>query len=331
MEDTPVAIIAVIGPTAVGKTVLAVALARRFGGEIVNADSRQVYVGMDIGTAKPTAEELRAARHHLIDVRQPDQPISLGEYLPLAENAIADVASRGKVPILCGGTGQYVWALLEGWQVPQVAPDADLRAELERRASAEGVAELYRELRDLDPQRADRIDPRNTRRLIRALEIHHAGAGKVPAAGKSADPPYRALIIGLTADRGALYDRIDARFEAMMDAGLLEEVSRLAGAGYTLGAGALSGVGYAQLGQYLTGEMTLATAVARAKTQTHRLVRRQYTWFKPADPRIAWLDCTDGWPINAAVKLVREFMALPIPYDTIAADSPRVNSGRESQ
>ena len=323
-------LVAVVGPTGVGKTALAIALAQRFDGEIVNADSRQVYAGMDIGTAKPTADELRAARHHLIDIRTPDASISLGEYLPLARDCIADIASRGKLPILCGGTGQYVWALLEGWQVPQVPPNAALRAELEGRASAEGAAALYWELQQLDPQRAEKIDPRNARRIIRALEIHHATSGPV-AAGKSAEPPYRALVIGLTADRTALYDRIDARFDAMMDAGLLDEVSRLIAAGYASDDGPLSSVGYGQLGQHLAGEMTLPDAISRAKTQTHRLVRRQYTWFKPTDPRIAWLDATGGLPIDAAVSLVQEFMASPTPCDTIARDSPEPNSGTEFQ
>ena len=325
-------LVAVVGPTAVGKTGLSIALAQRFDGEIVNADSRQVYVGMDIGTAKPTANELRAARHHLIDIRTPDAQLSLGEYLPLACQSIADIASRGKLPILCGGTGQYVWALLEGWNVPSVPPNADLRAELERRAAAEGTAALYQELQHLDPPRAENVDPHNTRRIIRALEIHHAAAGRpVAAAGKSAEPPYRALIIGLTADRSVLYERIDERFDAMMDAGLLDEARRLAAEGYILGVGALSGVGYSELGKHLAGEMTLADAVARAKTQTHRLVRRQYTWFKPADPRIAWLDATDGLPIDAAASLVQDFMASPTPCDTIASDSPPANSGPEFQ
>lgn len=301
-------IIAVVGPTAVGKTALAIALARQLGGEIVNADSRQVYMGMDIGTAKPTAEELNAARHHLIDIRAPDAPLSLGEYLPLARQAIGDIAGRGKLPIVCGGTGQYVWALLEGWDVSPVPPDAAFRAKLEQRAAADGVAALWQELRRIDPQRAQAIDPHNTRRVIRALEIHRAGGGPAAAAGRSAEPPYRSLIIGLTADRVVLYDRIDARFDAMMAEGLLDESRHLAAAGYTLGSGPLSGVGYTQLGQYLAGEITLNEAIAQAKTRTHRLVRRQYTWFKQSDNRIAWLDATDGLPVVEATRLARRFL-----------------------
>ena len=311
-------LIAVVGPTAVGKTALAIQLAQRFDGEIVNADSRQVYTGMDIGTAKPTAIELQAARHHLIDIRKPSAPLSLGEYLPLARQSIADLEARGKLPILCGGTGQYVWALLEGWNVPAVPPNAELRADLERRAAIEGTDVLWNELCHLDPQRAGSIGPNNTRRIIRALEICHAIGPGTLADEKSAHPPYRCLIIGLTAGRVTLYDRIDARFDAMMAGGLLDEARRLAEAGYTLGTGPLSGVGYTQLGEYLAGEMNLEDAVARAKTQTHRLVRRQYTWFKLSDKRIAWLDATETLPLEQALLLVRDFLEAETGCGTIS-------------
>lgn len=302
-------LIAVIGPTAAGKTALAIQLAQRFDGEIVNADSRQVYVGMDIGTAKPTAAELSAARHHLIDIRQPNEPLSLGEYLPLAQQAIADIAGRGKLPILCGGTGQYVWALLEGWQVPRVAPDPAYRESLERRAATDALASLWHELNAADPERAAAINPHNARRIIRALEIVHALGVETTAPARSAEPPYHPLIIGLTADRATLYNRIDARFDRMMADGLLDEARNLSAMGYTLGHGPLSGVGYSQLGHYLAGAMTLADAVARAKTQTHRLVRRQYTWFKLSDQRILWLDATHELPTAEANRQVSEFLA----------------------
>ena len=302
-------LIAVVGPTAVGKTALAIQLAQRFDGEIINADSRQVYLGMDIGTAKPTIAEQRAARHHLIDIRSPDEPLSLGEYLPLARQSIGDITNRGKLPILCGGTGQYVWALLEGWQVPQVPPDRAYRAELERRAEGEGTATLWRELNALDPNRAESIGPHNTRRIIRALEILGATGEKIAATVRNAEPPYQILIIGLTADRSVLYNRIDARFDSMMSAGLLEEARRLQGEGYTLGEGPLSGVGYSQLGAYLRGEISLAEAIDRAKTQTHRLVRRQYTWFKTSDARIVWLDATAELPVAEATQQVADFLS----------------------
>ena len=300
-------VVAVVGPTATGKTALAIELAQRFGGEIVNADSRQVYAGMDIGTAKPTTEERRAARHHLIDIRTPAEPISLGEYLPMANDAIADINSRGRLPILCGGTGQYVWALLEGWRVPVIPPDPSYRAELEARAEAEGGDSLWRELNLLDPARAAAVGSHNTRRIIRALEVLRASGDRIPATARAEEPPFRSLVIGLTSERQVLYDRIDARFDAMMAAGLMDEAVRLRDAGHLLGEGPLSGVGYSELGAHLAGEMNLEDAVARSKTRTHRLVRRQYTWFKLSDQRINWLDATHSLPVAEAVRLVADF------------------------
>lgn len=302
-------VIAVVGPTAVGKTALAISLARRFCGEVINADSRQVYTGMDIGTAKPTASEQSAAPHHLIDIRTPDCPLSLGEFLPLARQCVADIVGRGMLPIVCGGSGQYVWAFLEGWQVPAVAPDPDYRDYLTRRADTEGIDCLWRELADLDPVRANALDGRNPRRVIRALEIIHSLGRAAPAANRTSEPPYDALVLGLTADRAALYEKIDARFDQMMDDGLLQEARGLAARGYRLGDGALSGVGYSQMGEYLEGELTLQEAVQRAKNQTHRLVRRQYTWFKLADDRVDWLDATHGLPVCDASQRVRDFLA----------------------
>ena len=311
-------LLAVVGPTAVGKTALAIAITQQLDGEIVNADSRQVYTGMDIGTAQPTVAERRAAPHHLIGIRPPDAPISLGEYLPLAQAAIADISGRHKLPILCGGTGQYVWALLEGWQVPAAPPDAAYRRQLERQADRAGTLVLWQELRRANPQRAAAIDPHNRRRIIRALEIQHQHGGNF--GGKAAIPPYRALVIGLTMSRPALYARIDARFDAMMSSGLETEARHLAAAGHALGQGPLSGVGYRELGQYFAGELTRDEAVARAKTQTHRLVRRQYTWFKPSDARIRWLDADAGLPIDAAIALAQQFRSAPAACDTIAPD-----------
>lgn len=307
--SAPVTLVAVVGPTAVGKTALAIELAQRFGGEIVNADSRQVYIGMDIGTAKPTADELRAARHHLIDVRKPDTPLSLGEYLPLARECVEDITTQQKLPVICGGTGQYVWAMLEGWEVPAIPPDAGFRAQLERRAAAEGTRALWNELNAIDPRRAVSIGTHNTRRIIRALEILHFTGEQVSSTQRSAEPPYRALIIGLTAERAELYRRVDDRFDMMMSQGLLDEARQLAAAGYKLGRGPLSGVGYTQLGQYLAGEIVLDEAIARSKSRTHRLVRRQYTWFKPSDRRIKWLDATHGLPITEAARHLKRFLA----------------------
>ena len=197
-------LVAIIGPTAVGKSSLALHLAQTFDGEIVNADSRQVYRYMDIGTAKPSLEDRAAIPHHLIDIRDPDEEFSLALFLPLARSAIEDIQRRNRLPIVVGGTGQYIWALLEGWQVPQVAPDRRLRADLEAQARQRGTWVLYRWLQAVDPVAAQRIDPHNTRRVIRALEVHHAG-GLQPARVQAKAPDQtRHVIVGLTAPRQEL-------------------------------------------------------------------------------------------------------------------------------
>ena len=266
---------------------------------------------MDIGTAKPTLAERAQAPHHLVDLLDPGADFGLGEFLRLARAAIGDIARRGRLPIVVGGTGQYVWALVEGWQVPEVPPDPQFRQALEQQAAEQGPEALYRELRQLDPRRAAQLDPRNVRRVIRALEVHRAGQEEEhPSIGKI-PPGFQPLVIGLTLARDELYRRIDDRVDQMMAAGFLEEVRRLAGQGYHLGQGPLSSPGYRELGQHLAGEMSLAEAVQRTKYQTHRLARRQYTWFKLRDPRIRWLDAADAALLDRAEALVAGFLAAP--------------------
>jgi len=272
-------LIAIVGATATGKTSLGIELSRSRDGEIVNADSRQVYCGMDIGTAKPTSAELSAVPHHLIDVVDPDEQFTLAAYLDLANAALDDIWSRGRQPIAVGGTGQYVWALLEGWRVPRVPPDRELRAELEALARRYGPEALIKELLAVDPASAIDIDPRNTRRVIRAI-----------AWQKKIAPEFGTAIIGLRLDREALYRRIDERVDAMMAAGLVDEVRRLNAAGFGCGLPSMTSIGYRQICAYLHGELTLPDAAERIKTETHRLARMQHTWFRPLDPRIRWLD-----------------------------------------
>ena len=192
--------------------------------------------------------------------------------------------------------------------MPSVLPDAEFRKAMEQRARAEGVQALWLELQEVDPVRAEEIGPNNLRRLIRALEIRRNSIGAMATNGKATSPPYNVLIIGLEADRAYLYRRIDDRVDWMMANGLLDEARRLAAEGYTLGEGPLSGVGYDQLGQYLSNNITLEEAVAQTKTRTHRLVRRQNTWFKRGDQRITWLDTTDRDPAEPAAAAVREFL-----------------------
>ena len=299
-------LIAIVGPTATGKTALAIALAQRLGGEIVGADSRQVYRQMDIGTAKPTAEERALAPHHLIDVVDPDQEFSLAQYLEQAVAVLEDVWSRGKQPLLVGGSGQYVWALLEGWRVPRLPPQRELRRELGERADRQGAEALHRELAQVDPKAAARIDPRNVRRVIRALEVHKATGRPISYWQEKGPPPWEVLTLGLTCPRRELYERIDARVDAMMEAGLVDEVRGLLSMGYDPSLASMSGIGYKQVCQHLAGELDLATAVARIKTATHRLARQQYTWFRLDDGRIRWLE-GDG-AVDEAVALAEQFL-----------------------
>ncbi|MCS7281849.1 MAG: tRNA (adenosine(37)-N6)-dimethylallyltransferase MiaA [Anaerolineae bacterium] len=287
---SPSPVIAIIGPTAVGKTGLSIYLAERLNGEIVSADSRLFYRGMDIGTAKPTPQERARVPHHLIDIAEPNETIGLAQFLQLAHSAIADIHARGRLPFVVGGTGQYVRALLEGWSPPAVPPDPALRAQLEEEARREGPQVLYARLAALDPQAAAKIDPRNVRRVIRALEVCLRTGRPFSAQRTSASLPYRVLQVGLTMDRKALYARADERVEAMMRAGLMEEVRRLLEAGYTWDLPAMSGLGYIQFRPYFEGRATLEEVVAQIKRDTRRLIRHQYAWFRLSDPRIHWFD-----------------------------------------
>jgi len=283
-------VVAVVGATATGKTALAVALARRLDGEIINADSRQVYRGMDIGTAKPAAAERKAVRHWLIDVANPDERFSLAMYLDAAHAALSDIWSRDKLPLVVGGTGQYVWALLEGWRVPRVPPDRALRAELEALAAREGPAAVMDILRAEDPASAAAIDARNLRRMVRAIEVTRATGRPFSAWQQKDAPSFAAAIVGLRIDRARLYARIDARVDAMITAGLVDEVRRLNAAGYGCDLPSMQSIGYREICAHLRGELTLDAAVARIKTETHRLARMQHTWFRATDERIRWLD-----------------------------------------
>jgi tRNA dimethylallyltransferase len=288
-------LLVIVGPTAVGKTTLSLALAHHFNGEVVSADSRLFYRGLDIGTAKPSPEAQAAVPHHLIDVCQPDETLTLAEYQRRAYTAIDAIQERGRLPILVGGTGQYVKALIEGWGIPQVPPQKALRRSLEQL----GGAELARWLRVVDAEAAARIDPRNVRRLIRALEVTLASGRPISEWQRKKPPPYDILTIGLTCERERLYRRIDERVEQMMAAGLLEEVRALRAAGYSRRLPALSGLGYRQLWAYLDGETALPEAVARIQFETHRFVRQQYTWFRLDDPSIHWFDACQNKRVAA--------------------------------
>ena len=300
-------LVVIVGPTGVGKSRLGLELAGEFGGEIVSADSRQVYVHMDIGTAKPSAEEQSLVRHHVLDIINPDQDFSLARYQQLACEAIDDIHSRGWLPFLVGGSGLYVRALVDGWRIPRVPPDAGFRQEMEKRAAESGGHRLYEELLRIDPVAAKRIDSRNVRRVIRALEVSRSTSPPMSELYGEQVPPYETLIIGLTTDRGELYRRIDSRVDAMIERGLVDEVKKLVEMGYGDAPPVVSGIGYRQITLYLRGELSLTEAVQQMKTETHRLVRHQYSWFRLKDERIHWFD-VQGEPEAEIRTLASEFI-----------------------
>jgi tRNA dimethylallyltransferase len=310
MDERREHLLVICGPTATGKTDLAIALARHVGGEIVNADSRQVYRYMDIGTAKPTPAQRAAAPHHLLDVVDPDEPFALAVYLERAHHAIAGILARRSLPIVVGGTGLYVRALVQGFAVPRVPPDPRLRAELEALAEAEGSPALLARLRRSDPPTAATIDARNPRRLIRAIEVVEA-TGVSFAAQRMARPRYDALVLGLTADRALLYERADRRVDAMMAVGLLDEVAALYARGFSPDLPALSGLGYRQLGEHLRGVRTLDDAVQATKRATHGFMRRQLTWFR-REPGIHWLDSAHDDVVAQAIVQAGQWLAVPV-------------------
>lgn len=290
LEGRPSPIVAIVGPTAVGKSQLGIELALVLCGEIVSADSRQVYIGMDIGTAKPTATDLEKVPHHLINIRRPDESMTLAEYQSLAYTAIHQVQERGRVPILVGGTGQYVKSIVQGWSIPGVAPNSDLRKRLELRASEMGHAELHRELAAVDPNAARTIDSRNVRRVIRALEVFQLTGHTITELKRRQTRPSRVIQIGLTMPRTELYQRIDSRIDGMLRLGLIDEVNNLLASGYGKSLPSMSSVGYKQIASFLQNEVTLVDAIMSMKRDTRILARHQYNWFKPADPGIMWLD-----------------------------------------
>lgn len=277
-----------VGPTAVGKTEAAIQLALRLGGEIVSCDSRLFYRGMNIGTAKPTIEERQGVPHHLIDIANPDETLSLGVFQRLARLAIADINTRNRLPILVGGTGQYIRAVVQGWEIPPVEPDPRLRVALEAWGAEVGMHGLHARLAVVDPEAASAIDARNARRTVRALEVIFVTGRRFSAQRNSGPPVYDTLIIGLLRSRMELYERIDRRIDAMIRAGFIEEVRALLSRGYPPELPAFSAIGYREVIAFLQEKMTLEDAIAQMKRQTRIFVRRQANWFKPEDPLILW-------------------------------------------
>ncbi len=305
-------LLVLVGPTAVGKTALSLALAEHLDAEIVSADSRLLYRGMDIGTAKPTPEERRRVPHHLIDVADPDETWTVARFQDAAYQAIEAIHRRGRLPMLVGGTGQYVWAVVEGWQVPRVPPQPGLREALERWGEAIGPEALHARLAVLDPKAAERIHPTNLRRTVRALEVIFSTGRLFSQQRSKRPPPYDILIVGLTRPRAELHQRIRERIEAMLQAGWLDEVRRLLASGYSPDLPSMSGIGYAELIAHLQGEMSLEEAIERIRRRTHVFVRRQANWFKATDPRIHWF--TPGpETMQEVLALVRRWLRGEVP------------------
>ena len=298
MAERP--LVLVVGPTAAGKSAAAIQLAERLSAEIVSADSRYLYRGLDIGTAKPSAADRARIPHHLIDVTTPDRPWSLADYQAAAYQAIDDILGRGRLPLLVGGTGQYVRAVVEGWQVPAAGPAGPLRAELEQQLAEQGVASLAARLQQVDPASALRVDLRNPRRVIRALEVALATGESFVDLRRKTPPGYSVTWLGLTLPRPILYARIDARLDAMLAAGLVDEVRALAAQGYGWDLPAMSALGYSQIGQYLRGECGLDEAIALIRRATRQFVRRQANWFKAGDPAINWFESSEQSPADMA-------------------------------
>jgi tRNA dimethylallyltransferase len=297
-------LLVIVGPTAVGKTALSLDVASRFEGEIVSADSRLLYRGLDIGTDKPSAENRRQIPHHLIDICQPDERISLGQYQRLAYSAIDEIHERGRLPVLAGGTGQYVHAVVEGWSIPAVAPQEELRKALLKL----GQVELARWLSALDPHSARKIEHRNVRRVVRALEVTLVKGVPMSTLQKRKKPKLDIKQLGLTGSRTSLYQRVDIRVDAMMRSGLLDEVKSLRDQGYDRHLSSMSGLGYRQLLAFLHGEYTLDEAVERIKFETHRFIRQQSNWFRLDDPNITWFDVEkESWREQAS-EAVREWL-----------------------
>lgn len=285
-------VLILVGPTAVGKTELAIRLAERVNGEIVSADSRLLYRGMDIGTAKPPQAEMARVPHHLIDLANPDEIWSLAVYQKSILATIKEIHNRDGLPIVAGGTGQYIRALMEGWVIPSMKPHPQLREVLESWGHEIGAEKLHQKLSLIDPEAAKKIDANNLRRIVRALEVIF-GTGELFSIQKEKIPfDLDFKMVGLSRPREELYARVDERIEKMFDDGFVDEVQHLLNMGYSKGLPTLSAIGYREVIQFLDGEITLEESKVMMKRKTREFIRRQANWFKPSDPNIEWFEMT---------------------------------------
>lgn len=302
-------LIVILGPTAIGKTGLAIELALALSGEIVSADSRQIYRYMDIGTAKPTHEQRAQVPHYLLDIVDPDETLSIAQYQKMADETIGAIHTRNRIPFLVGGTGQYITAVIEGWNIPEIPPNPALRAELEAFAARQGHEALYQRLVQLDPTAAAKIDPHNIRRVVRALEVCIESGQPFSQLQQKHPPPFNILQYGLTMERQVLYEQADRRVDEMMQQGFLNEVHHLLDMGYDRRLPSMSGLGYAQLAAHLLDGVPLDEAVTLTKHATHDFIRRQYTWFRGHDEGILWHNIHDiklKWLIESTAQWIQE-------------------------
>lgn len=310
MKNCKPRVVAVVGPTASGKTALAIELAKRFNGEIISCDSMQIYRGMDIGTAKPTEEEKCGIPHHMIDIVEPSEAFSAADYAPMARAAADDIISRGKLPIFCGGTGLYLDAVLTANEYADVETDLALRAALLADAERDGAEALWERLNEVDPESAAAIHKNNVKRVARALEIYLSGGitkTEWDKRSRSKPAPYDPVILALNRDREALYARIDKRVDDMMGAGLENEVRELTESGrLPRGSTAAQAIGYKELISYFDGDCTLDEAVFTIKQSSRRYAKRQLTWLR-RNSAVIWLDSGSNFEVivnNASKHLL---------------------------
>jgi len=316
-------LIVLVGPTAVGKTALAVELALRLNGEVVSADSRYFYRGMNIGAAKPTREEMRGVPHHLIDVAEPDETWSLAQFQQAALAAIGAIQARGRMPLLVGGTGQYIRAVTQGWTPPEVPPNPRLRAALENLAAENSVYWLHAKLKILDPLAAERIDARNLRRTVRALEVIFSTGRLFSRQTGQSESPFALFQAGLSRPREELYRRVDTRVESMFAQGFLEEVRGLLEKGFSPDLPSMSAIGYREAAAVLRGEMSLEDAKIQMKRATRIFVRRQTNWFKPDDPQIHWFALDEYDAETIARVISQQLLGQSAVNGNVALESAR--------
>lgn len=290
MREREEHVVVLIGPTAVGKTKTSIELAKRFNGEIISGDSMQIYRGMDIGTAKIREEEMEGVVHHLIDIRNPDEPFSVAEFQELVRCKITEIHARGKLPMIVGGTGLYIQSVIYDYQFGQVESNEKLRQELEKRAAELGPEAFHRELALVDPVSAERIHPNNVRRVIRALEVFAESGQTIDKAKEDVTPSllYQVAVVGLAMERDQLYERINQRVDAMIEEGLIKEVKHLIDAGYQNGQ-AMQAIGYKEWIPYFDGTQDYDTTIQLLKQNSRRYAKRQLTWFRNKMD-VEWID-----------------------------------------